>query len=242
MNNSAHSIVRLFDHSKTSPSHSIIRLFDYSKTSHSSPAFTLVEMLVVIGIIAVLIAALIGSFSAVRNAAEKARTQELVANTATALTALFNDKGVWPRQLREGNKKGILDEETAYPLVSGSKYMSLTADSGSQKLSGLDRFGIVTPQASAVIKRLGVSSSKSSKLPNGTTIEDNILHYALDLDGDGVIESVNVGGETVDIRATAVVWCIGKTGGNKGKPWAYTEGLKKDDVYSWSYGQTRNVK
>ena len=202
--------------------------------------FTLIEMLVVIGIIAVLIAALIGSFSAVRSAAEKARTRELVSNTATALIALFNDNGVWPRQLREGNKKGILDETAAYPLVSGSKYMSLTSANG--KLSGLDKFGIVTPQATAVIKRLGASASKTSKLPNGTTIEDNILHYALDLDGDGIIESVNIGGETVNIRATAVVWCIGKTGGNKGKPWAYSEGLKKDDVYSWSHGQTRNVK
>ncbi len=206
------------------------------------PAFSLVEMLVVIGIIAVLIAASIGSYSAVKNAAEKARAQELVANTATALTALFNDKGVWPRQLREGNKKGILDETAAYPLVSGSKYMSLTADSKSQKLSGLDKFGIVTPWATTALKRHGNSASESTKLTNGTTIEDNILHYALDLDGDGIIKSVSIGGETINVRATAIVWCIGKSGGNKGKPWPYRTGIKKDDIYSWSYGQTRNVK
>ena len=63
------------------------------------------------------------------------------------------------------------------------------------------------------------------------------MRYALDLDGDGVIESVNVGGQSVDIRATAAVWCCGRDG----KIETFTRGQKKDDVYSWTEGQTRNV-
>lgn len=205
--------------------------------------FTLIEILVVIGIIAVLISATIGTFSAVRNSAEKARAQELVSNTATALTALFNDNGVWPKQLRDGASKQRLDESAAYPLVANSKYMSLTADSGARKTIGLDRFGVVTPWATSILKRGGRSASLGTKLANGTTIEDNILYYALDLDGDGIIKNVKVGGEVIDVRATAIVWCIGKSGGNKGKPWPYKTGLrKKDDVYSWSFGQTLQVK
>ena len=47
---------------------------------------TLVEMLVVIGIIAVLVGASIGGFSAMTKTAEKAKCQELVSNVATALT------------------------------------------------------------------------------------------------------------------------------------------------------------
>ena len=222
---------------KTRPEHlsRILRLASCS----TSRAFTLVEMLVVVGIIAVLVSATIGTYSAVRNSAEKARTQELVANTATALVALFNDNGVWPRQLREGVTKQRLDETAAYALVSGSKYMSLTSD-GKSKTSGLDKFGVVTPAAAAIIKRQGNSVSLSSKLGNGTTIEDNILYYAIDLDGDGII-TTKVGGDAISVRATAIVWCIGKSGGNKGKPWPYKTGIRKDDVYSWSYGQTLQV-
>ena len=205
--------------------------------------FTLIEMLVVIGIIAVLVSATIGTFSAVRNSAEKARAQELVSNTATALIALFNDNGVWPKQLRDGASKQRLDEEAAYPLVANTKYMSLTADGNARKTVGLDRFGVVTPWATSAIKRGGTSVTLGKKIGNGTTIEDNILYYALDLDGDGIIKNVKVGGEVIDVRATAIVWCIGKSGGNDGKPWPYKTGVrKKDDVYSWSFGQTLQVK
>ena len=75
-------------------------------------------------------------------------------------------------------------------------------------------------------------------MPSGGTIQDHVLRYALDLDGDGVIESVPIGGETVNIRATAAVWCCGKDGVIE----AYSTGLRKDDVYSWTVGQTKEVQ
>ena len=57
-------------------------------------AFTLVEMLVVIGIIAILTGASIGAFSKMTKTAERAKCQELVSNTATALTALYQQTGI----------------------------------------------------------------------------------------------------------------------------------------------------
>ena len=60
----------------------------------------------------------------------------------------------------------------------------------------------------------------------------------MDLDGDGIIEGALVGGESVDIRATAAVWCCGKDGVIE----RYSVGVKKDDAYSWSHGQTQGVK
>ncbi len=195
--------------------------------------FTLVEMLVVIGIIAVLAAASIGSYSKITAKADKAKCQELVHNTATALTALFQKEGVWPKSLiRQQNGEIGLDGDAAYKLAS---YMSLTTKDG--KLSGHDRFGVVTPWAANVIKNLGSKATESDVVPGGGTIADHRLRYALDLDGDGVIESVNVGGQSVDIRATAAVWCCGRDG----KIETFTRGQKKDDVYSWTEGQTRNV-
>ena len=204
------------------------------------PAFTLVEILVVIGIIAVLLAASIGGFTKMTKTAERAKTQELVNNVATALTALFQQEGVWPKRLAtNGKTDGRLDANTAYALVAGTtKYFSLSQSGG--KLIGHDRFGILTPVAQQVVKRLGSEASLGSKVGK-LTVEDHILHYALDLDGDGKIIGASVGGENIHVRATAIVWCIGKSGGNNGDPWPYTEGLRRDDVYSWTPGQTRDV-
>lgn len=199
--------------------------------------FTLIEILVVVGILGILMAILVGGFSKAPKQAEKAKCQELVFNTATALTALFDENGIWPQALvKNHNSEQGLDAEAAYPLAKSG--MSLTKDDSSRKLSGLDKFGVVSPWAQLVIKNRGPSASESDKVPSGGTIRDHRLRYALDLDGDGVIESVKVGGETVNIRATAAVWCCGADG----KIEAYSRGQRKDDVYSWTDGQTRGVQ
>jgi len=204
--------------------------------------FTLIEMLVVMGIIAVLIGASIGGYSKIAKTAEKAKAQELVSNVATALTALFQEEGVWPKKLAsEGKTAGRLDEKVCLALAKG-RYLSLTTNSDKTQLSGNDRFGIVTPWAMTVIKRLGTSCDKASKVSGNVKVEDHILYFALDLDGDGVIRGADVGGESVDVRATAIVWSIGKSGGKDGKPWPYKDGLRRDDVYSWTVGQTQDVQ
>lgn len=198
--------------------------------------FTLLEMLVVMGIIAILVGATIGAFTKMTKAAEQAKCRELVANTATALVALFQDRGVWPRALRtNGAHDGELDADAAYPLAKGG-YMSLTTEN--ERLAGYDALGIVDPWATAVIKRNGRSATLSDKVPTGGTIRDHLLHYALDLDGDGIIEGASIGGQSVSVRATAIVWC----GGKDGRIEAYSVGLKRDDVYSFAYGQTQDVQ
>ena len=216
--------------------------------------FTLIEMLVVIGIIAVLIGASIGGFSSMTRTAEKARAQELVNNVATALTALFQQEGNWPKRLAtNGQTDGRLDENASLPLARG-KYFSLTTTGTDKdmKLIGLDRFGIVSPWATAIIKRRGTSASLSDVVLNAKTIQDHILHYALDLDGDGVIKGANVGGKSIDIRATVAVWCAGRDGvvdpypygsgaGKKGSNQS-ASGRRSDDVYSWTPGQTVEVR
>ena len=205
--------------------------------------FTLVEMLVVIGIIAILMGAAVAGFSKMTKTAERAKAQELVSNAATALTTLFQQDGSWPKVVAQNGKTdGRLDEKVALALAKKHLFSLTTTGSGSSfKLDGVDQFGIVTPWAAAAIKRLGNGASKASSVGTAT-IEDHILHYAVDIDGDGIIEGASVGGESVNIRATAAVWCVGKSGGSKGQPWPYTKGLKKDDVYSWTLGQTKNVK
>ena len=83
--------------------------------------FTLIEMLVVIAIIGILASVCLVAFGPATGAAEKQRCQELVSNTATALTQLFNDKGRWPKALlaNNGAKEVKLDRDAAYPLAKG---------------------------------------------------------------------------------------------------------------------------
>ena len=197
--------------------------------------FSLVEMLVVIGIIAVLIGASVGGYSALSARAARTHGVELVSNVAVALNAMFQEKGRWPAALanKAQGGDGQLDKDAAVPLA---KYMSLTTSGG--KLAGLDRFGIVTPWALKRIKRMGASENNSSVRvpPSNRTIEKHILHFALDLDGDGITEA-NVGGEMKRIRTNAAVWSIGAEGGDPssdGNPWAYSKGKRRGDIYSWS--------
>jgi len=225
---------------------------NHSAIGKSRQGFTLVEMLVVIGIIAVLIGASLAGFTKMTRSADRAKAQELVSNVATALTALYQKEGNWPKRLAvNGSSDGELDANAAIPLAKGG-YISLTTTGSGQnmKLAGTDRFGIITPWALATVKRRGSSAALSDIVSGTATVKDHILHYALDLDGDGIIKGASVGGRSVDIRATAAVWCGGKDGvidpypyeGKKDKGGQSTASGPTDDVYSWTVGQTKEVQ
>ena len=207
--------------------------------------FTLVEMLVVIGIIAVLTAASVAGFSKMQATAERTKLQELVSNTATAMNAIYQERGKWPIALRNASGApgdGKLDNTAALALCG---YLSLNykkdSDGEPTQLIGLDRLGVVDHYALAVIKREGRNASESSTVSSGGTIADHILHYAIDLDGDGIVEA-SVGGETVKIRANAVVWAAGKDGEISGYSGSAARlKVNLDNVYSWTRGQAAGM-
>lgn len=192
--------------------------------------FSLVEMLVVMGILAVLIGAGLTTFSSSTKKAQKARGQELVSNVAVALEKIYQDEGSWPRQIlaASGSEKG-LDETVAYALAK-RKAMTLSSDDKLKKTTKLDRFGIVTPWAQDVIRRKGESgASEGTMVPSGGTIADHRLRFAVDTEGRGMV-TASVGGESVTIRGSVMVWCCGQDGQLE----RYKDGLRRDDVYSWS--------
>lgn len=200
--------------------------------------FTLIEMLVVIGILAVLIGIGMSTFTSSTKKAEKAKAQELVDNVATALTMIYQEEGGWPRRiLAEGASDGELSAEIAYDIAKRGK-MSLTLDTQNDKnhrTVGVDRMGIVSPWALAVVKAAGTGSiGDGTKVRTGGTIKDHRLRFAVDTKGRGYVEA-NVGGESLTIRASAAVWCCGMDG----KIERYSDGLRKDDTYSWSDSQVK---
>lgn len=187
--------------------------------------FTLVEMLVVIGIIVALMGASVAGYSRVTKSAETTRARELVSNVTTALTACYQREGYWPKRLVTGaSGENKLDEKAALPL--GQKnYLTLSLTDDKTALTGYDKFGVITPWAVAVLKRVGRSAQRDTRV-GSKTIEDHILRYAIDDDGDGFVDlPAEVGGRKV--RATACVWCCSKDG-------SFDE---KEIIKSWTKGQ-----
>lgn len=215
------------------------------KSPKSRSGFTFVEMLVVLGILAVLIGMSIGGYAFVTKRAEQARGRELVANTATALNVLFQRQGRWPAKLltegRGGN--GRLTAQAAACLAANN-LMPLTASTVTQSdgtkvytLTGLDRCGVVTPWATAVLKRLpSGGSALTAHVPSGGTVEDHQLRFALDDDGDGIVQ-VSLGSQTVKVRANAAVWCWGLNGKEDDYAASMAGRGKADDIYSWTRAQ-----
>ena len=98
----------------------------------------------------------------------RAKCQELVSNAATALTALFQQEGAWPRaRASRGATDGELDKDAALPLAT-KNYLSLAMENGT--LSGYDKFGVVSPWAMKVLKAKGTSATRSTRVSGGGTI------------------------------------------------------------------------
>lgn len=200
-------------------------------------AFTLVEMLVVIGIVAALAGASLVGFRSVVNKAQEAKAQELVHEVATALTAVLQSEDGWPRTiLSEGSSgNGEMTPSVGAALARRNAmsltYRTTTDNQGTTRyeLTGLDQCGIVSPWAQDVIKRLAArgSVSLSEKVPSGGTIKDHRLRFAIDDDLDGFVKASPEGYGSVKVRASAIVWCAGRDG----------KFGTKDDIRSWAKGQ-----
>lgn len=193
-------------------------------------AFTLVEMLVVIGIIALLMSVIMVSYSTMTKRAKAARAQELVDNTFTALNKLLSDKGgTWPKLvIQEGGSGNGRLRESMTKLLLNNGLMSIEAGGG--QLRGTDRFGLVDPWAAQAIK--GGATSSSFRVPSGGTIDDHILYFAVDVDGDGITE-VRLPGGSLRVRANVCVWSVGPNGVLDD----YKLRGRSDDMYSWSVNQ-----
>ena len=198
--------------------------------------FTLVEMLVVIGIIAVLAAASMVGYSRIIKSARKTRNVELVSNVATALTHILSKEGAWPEPLLQNGSNGQLDKNVAKVFIHynllGLSYNQRTGSEGNYTLTGKDRCGIVDAEAEAVLKR-NKKANEGTPVPSGRNVQEHILYYAIDEDGDGFTNvMLKDSGRQLKIRATAVVYAAGPNGTEE-----YNLLGRNDDVYSWRPSQ-----
>lgn len=200
--------------------------------------FTLLEMLIVIGIIAILAGVMISSFSKYINSAKRQKIQELVSNTATSLTHILQSEGQWPIEFLRaddgiyGGK--LMNEKAALGFVkNGRKLMSLNYKN--EKLQGVDRCGIVVPEGTDLLKRLKTT-------PSGDEIKRLTLHFALDTESEGLVstkvpKNVTRGQngkpscelQAVEVRASAIVWAVVNLGGKAEciQSWRLNQEVKK---------------
>ena len=205
--------------------------------------FTLIEMLVVMGIIAVLAGALLAGFGQITKSAQRTRAQETVSNVATALNMLLQKKGVWPADYKnalksyggqDGQGKGCVEDVAKVFAKHGLMGISFTGSDKNIVLKGSDRCGIVDPWAVAVLKR-NPGNGQSTRVSSGGTVRDHIIYYAIDTDLDGVTEA-KVCGETVKVRANAIAWSAGADG-QLGDSYSKRGKHNADNIYSWRKDQ-----
>lgn len=203
-----------------------------------SSGFTLIELMVVIGIIAILSGALMMGFGRITKTAQRAKAVEAIANAASALPILRQKNGnAWPKVIldyggADGQGKGMVVDvakkfaEKGLLGVSSKNPNPPSGSSPDYTPIGISRCGVVDPWAEAVLKRQ--NADISTKVPAGGTVQDHIIYFAVDTDGDGITEAT-VGGQNIKVRAEAIAWCAGADGVIA----AYANRSRSDDVYSW---------
>ncbi len=210
--------------------------------------FTLIEMLIVLGIIGALSSALIFAYGRVVKSGERAKLVELVSNARVALAELYRNNDGWPQGIyKAGQQNGYYVMDEAVAKIFGAKGL-LNVDYNNGSLRGKDRCGIVDPWAQDVIMKADSGMSGASLLeksvPSGGTVRDHRLYFAIDQDGDGFVTRQE-GAPVERGRATEIVWGAGADGGlsdcstaaNTVQNYNGRKVTNRDNVYSWSRAQ-----
>lgn len=201
--------------------------------------FTLVEMLVVIGMIGILAITLVSSFSHLKTTARQGQAQSQVVEVATAFTVYLQKYREWPDEWQNGSKTemdedvcwqfqkcGLLDL-TTYKYSSGEVKDCISANINQQSL---DRFGLLDPWGRNALKRTGTQTA-ATKVASGGTLKDHRIQFRLDRDYDGYVDSNEGAPKGMKIRAAAIVWSRGPDGKDATST---SERYPGDDRLSWS--------
>ncbi len=218
--------------------------------------FTLIEMMVVIGIIGIIAAVLTGGYTYAVKSAQRAKAVEAVSNARSALEMLYQRAEGWPRAVinaQQHNGFFVMDETVAkvfykYNLLNVDCYGDRGKAIGTYTLRGADRCGIADPWAQDVLKRadkgLNGNSLLSREVSTGGTVQDHLIYFAVDKDDDGFVDR-SEGAPVNKVRAKAITWCAGADGGlgdcstdKKGKASVNGRTVSNgDNVYSWQRAQ-----
>ena len=208
------------------------------RTSPRLHAFTLIEMLVVIAIIAILIGLAFPVFQSVQNSAKRTQAKNDITQLVTAVNAFYTEYGRYPLT-------PATSADTTYSAGSTNKLLNELRNVGAAENARGITF-ITPPDAKDENKpRSGIASKDVTV--SGIAIKGGELvdpwgtpyNVRVDTDYDNFVDnpySSNAGtaknpAGTLAVQAGVIVWSLGKNqaGGSGDK----NLGDNKDDVISW---------
>ena len=221
--------------------------------------FTLIEMMVVIGIIGILAAVLTGGYTYAVKSAQRAKAVEIVSNARSGLEMLYQRAEGWPGLIRNRGTRTheggfqVMDEKLAklffkYGLLNVDCKGDTSKDIETYTLRGVDRCGIADPWAQDVLRRadknLNGNALLTKEVSSGGRVQDHLIYFAVDLDEDGFVDR-SEGAPVEKVRAKVLTWCAGADGGlgdcstdKAGKTSANGRTISNsDNVYSWQRAQ-----
>lgn len=208
-----------------------------SETARPRGGFTLVEMLVVIGIIGILSVSLLGSFGYLKTTAWQSRAQAQVSQVAAALSVYLQNERAWPDALLnktefDADACAILQKTKTVDLSTWTKLPTEgAAGSGTLNDNSPDRFGLLDPWGRAIMRKYPQAMESQ--------VKDHRLQYRLDKDFDGYVDASEGSPKGVKVRASVLVWSRGPDGFDDadGKNPKAKRRYPYDDRLSWSYAQ-----
>ena len=200
--------------------------------------FTLLEMLVIIGIIGILIAVLLPSFNYVMQIARQTRAQELVGNAMTALTAYVQRERSWPDEILLS--RGYFDDKVCKVLQEAG-FLDVTTYNGNEiNQNSPERFGLLDPWGQNIVRKnpkLSATSRTGQTAPE--EIRNHILQFRIDRNLDGKVDAADCTDgfppipRNQSIRAVAIVWSRGPSGKDDSSSGKYP----RENRLSWALGQ-----
>ena len=203
--------------------------------------FTLVEMLVVIGILGILASATVMSLTHMKRAAMQSEAQKMVTETATAFNLLLQQERKWPTVIVDNsNQQGGMNEDVC-AVFQSRKLLDVTTYKRGQvgsviNADSLDRFGLMDPFGQAGMKKMPKCRSAGTPVPGGYgTFDDHLIQYRVDRNYDGYVDSSEGAPRGMRIRASVIVWSRGPDG----KDDTHTSRYPLDDRLSWNIQGTK---
>jgi len=181
--------------------------------------YTLVEMLVVIGIIAMLAVGFMSSFSYVQRLAWRSQAQTLVSSAANSLTLYLQKERGWG----DLENKTEFDEEVCAILkAAGVLDSTIKAAGDSKAAASIDRYGLLDVW--------GQRKLRGNPNLSRSIAQQHRLQFRLDSNLDGKVDSSENSPNGLEVRASVLVWSRGPDG----KDDTSSSGrYPKDDVLSF---------
>lgn len=197
--------------------------------------FTLVELLVVIGIIGMISAAMMTSVGHLKRSAKRAKAQGAVSDAHTALNLYLQKERRWHQTMINALE---MDEKVCQVLAQ-NHLLDVKVDLGNLNSTSLDRFGFLDEWGRDALRRNPSLSTAAQVGFDGVKIEDRRIQFRLDIDNDGYVDAREGSPKGLTIRANVIVWSRGPDGQDdfeSRNPKARNR-YPYDDLISWNHAQ-----